>query len=667
MCGICGIINFNHSRNSIPLSKPIKKMAKRMERRGPDDEGFILFDSSKENDTGSLFFGDATSSKTKNLYKNRLEDHINNADSKIDVNIAFGHRRLKIIDLSPNAFQPMNDTSKRYSLIFNGEIYNYKEIREELVNKGYKFHSNSDSEVLLNSFIHWKEKCLSKFNGMFAFAIYDTVEKKIFIARDRIGIKPLFYTISNSNLIFASDIKTIIASGLYKPEVDEDGLWTNISLSISSGSNTLFKGVKPFPQGHYCYIDITSEILNKDLKFEQYWKIPTGQEDDSITEKRALETIDELLHQSIKYRLISDVEIGSFMSGGIDSSTVTAIAAKLNPGIKAFTLGFSDGIEDEVELAKSNAKRIDITHKIKRVSANDLIVDLNDMLLCFEEPYPSLAPGFILAKFAKQESAVRVILNGLGGDEQFAGYHFYNNYYNFEKYRKKTAPFLKYLPDFNNRKLKVIKTASQIGSIGEYYTYVRSMFKDFEAKQIFNKEKMSIKNSWDILKNTSQLYSNQNSNPLQFSSPLDELSYWDLFWYIGKHQVYRDDQFLMHFSIEGRFPLLDHNLIEYTAKIPWGLKIKNSTDKYLFKKYAEKFVPMDNIYSPKRGFNIPIGKLLDGTLKEFAKDNLTDLKKRDSFDPNYIDRIINDNIKNDKMWHLVMMEMWYKEFIDQTS
>ncbi len=642
MCGIAGIISFSGAKNQVSA---IKNMTDSMQNRGPDDEGFLLF-----NDGPTPYYGDKSAENSYNLNLNYLpKKHINLAKN-IKSTVVLGFKRLSIIDLSFEAHQPMCDTSQRYWIVFNGEIYNYPEIKKELQDLNHNFYSNSDTEVVLKAYIQWGEKALQKFNGMFAFAIFDINTKNIFIARDRIGIKPLYFFKNNNTFIFGSTIKSIIDSNLYKPEINWEGLWQNFTFSMAQRPNTCFLNIVGLEPGHFLNLNITSGKLIK----TKYWYIPTNTQDFSLTEKKAANFLEEALYKSIKYRLKADVEVGAFMSGGIDSTTISAIASKIQPDIKVFTLGFKNKYTDydEINQAKATAKINNLNHIIHYESPNTVLNNINTIVTGYEEPYHHLPANYVMSKAVAQHQ-VKVVLNGLGGDELFAGYHFYSK---LKKWLllKRFNKIVQALPQNINPRIDVAKKLVSYKNIAQYYTHFRSTFYDADNINLFKNHQY---NSLNTLEN---LYPNNN----KFTDNIEALSYYDLKSYIGNHQTRTVDQFTMNFSIEGRFPFLDHELIELAFKIPSKYKIKNGVQKYILKEVAKKYIAPSCFNMPKKGFGLPLEYWYKNELKEFISDNISDLKVRQIFNNQEIDKVLKtDNVR--KIWHLVMTEQWLQKFFDK--
>jgi asparagine synthase (glutamine-hydrolysing) len=601
--------------------------------RGPDDEGYVLIN---ENNAIPFHGNDSI---------NKQFTHIQTAKNK-KTKIGLGFRQLKIIDLSNNSHQPMTDASKNFWLVFNGEIYNYKEIRIELETLGYAFTSNSDTEVLLKAYIEWGQNCLEKLNGMFAFAVYNIAKKELFIARDRIGIKPLFIYKNKTHFIFGSTIKSIIDSDLYTPEISWEGLSQNFRYSISQRPFTCFENINALQAGHF----LTLNLNTQKVAIKQYWQIPVCTQDFSLSEKKSADLLEESLYKAIKYRLNSDVEVGCFMSGGIDSTTIAAIASKLHPGTKALTLGFK-GYEkyNEIQEAKDNARLNQMSHHISTVDAKNVLKNIELTTAAYEEPYHSLAANFEISKMAS-DNDVKVVLNGLGGDELFGGYDVYNKlpYWNF---LKKNKQLLRFIPNIH-KKITKGKQLSNYTSVEEYYAHYYSTYSDFEIGVLFDSKNTSTQN---VIPKT------YNTPSLTFTDDMEALSYYNLKSYIGNHQMRSTDAATMYHSIEGRFPMLDHNFIETSFKIPSKYKIKNGTQKHILREVAKKFIAPSSLQMSKKGLRLPLEHWINNELKEFVLDNIENLKKRNLFNSKEIDTIVKKN-STLKVWQLVSTEVWLNKF-----
>ena len=643
MCGIVGLI----SKTPLKLSNNLYSANQQMYRRGPDDEGYVFFDQNSiypayGKDTPLDFFIDELE-----YYPQYSIEQLSNHQFKVGL----GHRRLSIVDLTSHGHQPMSIMNQRYWIVFNGEIYNFREIKDELITYGYSFASNSDTEVILYSYLHWGRECLQKFNGMFAFAIYDQVTDEMFLARDRVGIKPLYYTIQNNVFIFASDIKTIIASELYHTELDEEGLYHNFSFSMTPRPKTMFKNIRALEQGHFM-------ILNcKELSFtiDEYWDIPTNRQNNNMKEEDAIELLEEELKKAIEYRLIADVNVGTFMSGGIDSTTISAMASQLHPGIKAFTLGFdkSFSLYDEIEEAKATAKMYDMEHIVSFLDADVILDNIENMVLAYEEPYFHLAANYAISEIVKNND-VKVVLNGLGGDELFSGYSFYGRMNQWKKLSKFSC--LEQLIPPCSSKLRTAKKLLSAKDIYQYYALSYSTLSDSEKSKLF-------KHCYHSIDQIAKRYKKESK---EFANDFEILNYLDIKSYIGNHHVHRTDQFTMHFSIEGRFPFLDHNLIEAAFTIPSKYKYNNGIPKYVLRKVAEKYIAPECLSMTKKGFGLPLEYWFNNQLKELVESSVTSLKKRDILNTRGIEKLMSKGTISQK-WHLVMFELWYQKFMEKRS
>jgi len=649
MCGIAGILSFN---NSVPFQN-IKIMTQAMRHRGPDDEGFAFFNS--KNHKYNIFGGVDT---PINVFKSSLSFTPNNqfgGNLPPDTILAFGHRRLSIIDLSPAGHQPMCTKDGRYWIVYNGEIYNFKEIRSEISKHGENFVSNTDTEVILKAYRLWGSECLKKFNGMWAFVIWDNKKKVLFCSRDRIGIKPFYYYLTNDFFLFASDIKTLIASNIYKPEPNWEGVYHAMSLQCAPRPMTCFKGVKALEQAHWMTID-----LRKSIQKERYWRIPVGEIDCNKTEDQWKDELEYTLRQAVKRRLVADVPVGTFMSGGIDSTTVSAIAATLHPGIKAFTLGHAkDAAElDELPQASATASMYDMEHIFEKSNSNEVLEHLDEIVNCYEEPFPSLGPIYFISSLVNKYNTT-VVLNGLGPDEMFCGYGRERWLQLWKKVSFLRKAFRSMLQKGNIGKLNRI-----LGSrdIIDYYINVFSPFTDQEKRSLFSDD---IAKGWDTYTLFKEVY---RLKQFDFSGDIEALTYLDILNYIGNHHVYRIDQFTMHFSLESRFPFLDHELIELSCKMPASIKVINGVGKSIMRHVAGKYIDSSCLSMTKKGFVMPMDQWMRTKIGPLIEDKLVALKTRGIFENAKLDILSTRfNKYNDfylKLWLPVSIELWLEAFFD---
>lgn len=653
MCGIAGIIGVNGT--TFEYSNAIAQMASAMKHRGPDDEGYLLINTHTKKQT--IAYGHDTKNISTIPKHYRPSKFISDTQAE-PYDIFLAHRRLSIIDLKATGHQPMISNCQRYSIIYNGEIYNYKLIAEELKKEGVQFTSTSDTEVILYAYMHWGVDCLQKFNGMFAFAIYDKEEQSFFFARDRMGIKPFYYTIQNGKFIFASDIKTIIASKVYKAEVNLEGLYHAMSYGAAPRPMTCFENVFALEQSHWMKLQVhTGKIIKK-----SYWSIPINQQQDSMTEQDASELLDSKLTSAVRLRLISDVPVGTFMSGGIDSTTISAIAAKNHPNIKAFTLGFT-GKEaeylNEIPEATATAQMYDMDHIIHRQKPEAILGEIDACVEAYEEPFFSLSPNLIISKLVANNNT-KVVLNGLGGDELFAGY---NSFKLGKKFSilKILLPFLKIASNFYPKYQRALDL-QHVKSVTDYHGALKNNMSSHEKNKLFISDTVK-----DIvsLEKIRELYLPKDA---QFSDFIEAMCYMYMMNYIGNHHVYRVDQFTMKYSIEGRLPFLDHNVVETAFKIPSKYKLVNNTGKYILRKVAEKHIHHSSLSMKKKGFDLPMDYWIRNTLSHFVKEKLQSLSQRDLFNRkeiNNISKAFNKNYCDDyTFWQLIGIELWLEKFID---
>jgi asparagine synthase (glutamine-hydrolysing) len=648
MCGIAGILNLTGERRT--FGRGIQGMARSMQRRGPDDEGFLVGFKSAE--TARSFSGAISDRRTSNQHP-----PIDKADG-LAADLFLAHRRLSIIDTSPKGHQPMVTHDGRYWIAFNGAIYNFAEIADELRRLGVVFVSQSDTEVLLYAYRQWGRDALDRLNGMFAFVIWDDVEKRLFCARDRIGIKPFYYTIQSGNFLFGSDIKSLIASGIYRPKVDLEGLYHAMSYGVAPRPMTAFKDVQALRQGHWLEIDCRGELTSA-----PYWQIPVGAQDQSMSKEDAVSLLQEKLGTAVKRRLLADVPVGTFMSGGIDSTTVSALAAGHQAGIKAFTLGYEelDAAFDEIPQARATAKWHPMEHIVRTIKATDALDHLSTMVRCYEEPYQTLAPNFLISQLAADQG-VKVVLNGLGGDELFAGYGRYDWLQRWRRLRR-LGPLTRLLPVLG-RRFRTHARLARWDSADRVHAELMSIQDGSTKQALFSDPAVA---GFNTVERLHELYV---PNDMVFSDDIEAMSYMDVVHYIGNHHVYRIDQFTMHFSLEGRLPFLDHELVEAAFRMPSAHKIRDGVRKWPLREVARGLIHPSCLEMRKKGFSLPMGRwLTDGPLADLGKKKLRQLRQRGVFDGDEVRRteleFESGGIDFRQLWQLIAVELWFEEFFDK--
>ena len=604
MCGICGIVNFDNAEVS---TLSIETMMNAMKHRGPDDEGIFITD-----------------------------------------NIGLGFVRLSILDLTPAGHQPMKSSDGNYVLIFNGEIYNYIELRNELKTKGYTFKSDSDSEVLLNAYIEWGEDALNKLNGMFAFVIYDKVKKEIFGARDRFGIKPFYYKKTENRLVFASDIPSILSISESRPKPNDKIIYDYLTYNRTNHTNeTFFEDVLKLSHGH-CIL-----IKNGLVTLKKWYDL-----NDKVRKLKPLSFNEKDFFQefskSINLQLRSDVEVGTCLSGGLDSSAITSIVLKNNTkALHSFSaiydLGDSGDETPFINIYSDTSLRMHFT----KPTADSLLQDIYNLHSAISEPIPNTSEyaEYKVMELAKKNCTV--ILNGQGADEMMAGYHYFYGYY-----------FKELLLSF--------KLVELVKEIYFYLSIHRSLF-GLKSFLFSMNPRLFTKLKRNYLKSDFKNRFSDKKNPIlddfYNAKTLQEFLI-KHFEYKFEHHLLWADKSGMHFSLETRFPFLDHNLVEKT--LASGITIKNGWTKHLLRESMNGILPEKiRLRVDKMGFETPEKKWFQTPeMKSFVKKVLsTDkFKGRNYFDNTKVDKVLNEyfnqNIYNPDIWKWLSLEIWFNLYID---
>lgn len=573
MCGFIGLLSSKKSFDPKRFSEAVNVM----QQRGPDDRGVCT-------------------------------ELVNN-----ETLVAMGHRRLSILDLSQRGKQPMVSPRTGSIIVYNGEVYNYKIIRRELESQGFAFHSDCDTEVILAAYDHWGLDCVKRFNGMFAIMIYDKPGQKLVITRDRIGIKPLYYFHNEESFGASSDLTSLVSLRKMKKDIDTEALKDYFAYGYYSRELTPLIGYKKLLPGHTLIYDIGKA----DIKTSQYWNImdyiiaPRLQMD----ENEIIDATAEIIEDSVSLRMISDVPLGVFLSGGIDSSLVAACANKVsNTKMKTFTVGFSEEDMDEAPYAKKIANHLGTEHYELYVSDVGLTEALNKVLEYHDEPMAdtSSIPTYLLSAMTKKY--VTVALSGDGGDELQYGY---------KRYR--TA----YMHNIIKNTPRIIRNAI-LGLTGMIPNRRIKGWPDMLSQK--NTETFySVQQRWRNPGPLGKISGNSvwHNNAISIGEMMG-INRWkeippiiDMLSYLPDDLLKKVDQASMAVSLEARVPLLDHRLIEYSCRIPLGIKYKEKQSKYVFKEILARYLPRDMFIRPKKGFGIPIGKWFRGSLKEWVKEELS--------------------------------------------
>ena len=615
MCGISGIFNLDNSQIKLDL---IEKINNVIEHRGPD-----------------------------------------NGSVKIFNNVALGHRRLSIIDLSSEANQPMATKNERYTIVFNGEVYNFPEIRKKLESRGIAFKTNSDTEVVLYSFQEFGKDCFAMFNGMFALAIFDLENNEIVLARDQFGIKPLYYFMTNEVFVFGSEMKTILAHPLCKTDINLQGLSEYMWYGNPLGNNTFYGNISELGAGELM-------VLNKNsFHIESYFKIEMVKPK-LITEGNAIKEIQVLLNESVKRHLISDVPVGVFLSGGIDSSAITAIASKYYNGrLKTFSVGFdfAEG-PNELGLAAKVAKKFNTEHEEIQISGNNIIDVIEALVDAHDEPFGDAAdiPLYLLTQ--KLKGKIKVVLQGDGGDEFFGGYSRYNTIQNAKKWSLLSflSPLIKASRVTNT---KLLRGQRFLNAISQNDPAVRNaLLLTMESKysdplRIFNVEYKNILKEKDPFKRYREVYNGFDK----------DVNYVQSLFYADTQIILKDtyfekvDKSTMANSIEVRVPFLDKELAEFMLSLPSDLKVKKGIQKYLLKKALDGIVPNEILYGKKTGFSVPYDFWLKTALADYFLQQISTSQAQMYLDKKEILRMFELN-KQDKgnfgflLWKTFIFAVW---------
>jgi asparagine synthase (glutamine-hydrolysing) len=626
MCGIAGIL-------SPDKRDVISKMTEVLYHRGPDENGYYHDDF-----------------------------------------ISLGQRRLSIIDLV-NGQQPISNERDSVQLVCNGEIYNSPELRERLIASGHAFKTATDVEVILHLYEEYGRQCVKHLRGMFAFALWDRDRRTLFLARDHMGQKPLFFYRGENLFAFASEVKGILASGLIEPELDLDGLWHYVSLRFIPDRSSLFKGIQKLPAG--CSLSLEDGRMT----IERYWslnfnnKLPNDEEE-------IVAGLNSLLLGTVKDHLLSDVRVGAFLSGGIDSSTVSAMMATLSgEPVPVFSIGVKEQGFNELPYARMVVDRYGLESH-ERVVQADLIHLIPSMIYYMDEPSDPFGVGvYLVAQVARE--AVKVVLGGDGGDENFAGYdRFVGNrlvdYYCLlpQWFRKMVMQkIVERIPESFGYK-SLAQKAAWINEMSFYNggdRYAQSMsflrFTQEAKQQLFTETAKRHIDDYDSLAKILTFFESEDVDHL-----IDRMLYTDLMTRMPDHLLVIVDRMTMAHSLENRSPLIDYKVVEYAASIPANLKLRGKNLKYILKKVAERYLPPELIHRKKVGFGFPLGIWMRTELKPFLKNLFAQSRFVDLgiFERGYIQRLLEEHISgkadhNFRLWILINLEIWHRLYFEKES
>jgi asparagine synthase (glutamine-hydrolysing) len=595
------------------------------------------------------------------------------------ISVGLGHQRLSIIDLSAAGKQPMSNEDGTLWVTFNGEIYNFKELRAELKTKGHIFRSDTDTEVLVHLYEEQGLEAVSQLNGMFSFAIWDGKENRLWAARDRLGIKPLVYYWDGNQFLFASEIKALLADGNIPKEIDFEALYLYLAFNYIPAPHTIFKGIRKLQPGHFLVVE------NGDLTISNYWDVPLENEPDQKgmppddQEKYVKNGLFELLDQAVQARMIADVPLGAFLSGGIDSSIIVALMSRhADRPVKTFSIGYKDNkIYDETAYAKEVASLHNTEHHEFKLSYRDMLQALPDIISSFDEPFAdsSAIPTYIVSRETRKH--VTVALSGDGGDELFAGYRSYLAENWFAKYMMLPG-FLRegllerivnVLPDSRDTKsLEYIRRLKKFikgtkGSFPERILSLREVFPTEIRKNILLECPNTKYLNDPALKWVKRLLSCHRGDSL------NSILYSDLKDSLPGDMLTKVDWMSMKNSLEVRVPFLDHRVVELAFKMPGSLKLHKGTTKYILKETFKDLLPPNIYRRPKAGFEVPISLWLKNELK-FLLDQYLDehrIKNQGIFDPKIVNQLVGQHLsgKTDTswmLWNLIVFQSWYDNY-----
>jgi asparagine synthase (glutamine-hydrolysing) len=624
VCGIAGFAGNNDRLSDDERTEVLERMCRVIRHRGPDDQG-----------------------------------------SLVAAGVALGMRRLSIIDLA-GGHQPISGEDGSVTVVFNGEIYNYREIQAELEKNGHTFRTSSDTETIVHSYEEYGAACVDRLRGMFAFALWDESKRRLFIARDRIGKKPLYYTLTRQGtLIFGSELKSLLQHPETEREIDKEALDTYLSFGYVPDPLSIFRGIFKLPPGHHL------TFADGRVHIEKYWDLLY----EVVAERREEDYLDELrslLDEAVRLRLVADVPLGAFLSGGIDSSTIVGLMSQhTSQPVKTFSIGFNEQGYDELKYARLTAERFHTDHH-EFIVTPEICHIVDELAWHLDEPFAdsSAIPTYAVSKLAREH--VKVVLSGDGGDELFAGY----TRYEIDRKRRGFAR----LPQVVRRGLmQPLSRNLPHGAWGRNYLHnialdplnryldSVSFFTTLNKLSLYSAGFRSQLNGKSNPAALFRVYSGRVSSP----DPLDTLLYIDSKTYLPGDILTKVDRMSMAVSLEARVPLLDHKLIEFVTRIPARLKIKGSVTKHIFKQAVRGLVPDEILDRPKQGFGLPIQKWINQELRSYIRDILFDSRtsERGYFNQDYITLLYNehDRARRDNtghLWTLFMLELWHRNFVD---
>jgi asparagine synthase (glutamine-hydrolysing) len=631
MCGITGFCDFTKKSTSTELSS----MMHVIEHRGPDAKGELV---------------------------HKLDNAV----------IGLGHRRLSILDLSSDAVQPM--TFENLDIVYNGEVYNFQEIKVELEALNHTFHSQSDTEVILKAYHTWGLKALDKFRGMFAIVIFDKNKEELMLIRDRAGVKPLYWYFKDGLFLFASELKSFHEHPSFQKVINRDVLAQYLQHGYVLQPYSIFENTNQLEAGYSLRLDLKTKVIEK----TRYWSVSDFYEKPKLilNDEEAIDKTEEVLKESFNYRMVSDVPVGTFLSGGYDSSLVTAlIQADRDEKINTFTIGFKEKGYDEAPHAQAVAKHLGTNHTEYYCTQKDALEVIPKLAEIYDEPFgdASAIPTVLVSQLARGK--VKVSLSADGGDEIFAGYSAYDRLTKIENTNKKTPQFLR-------------RTGSRVLSMlnPRYIPFTSNLY-NFEIRYQKLKKMLVAKNSVELLEQSYEHYGENELNRLLLEKPnkletgfntdvknipdsLSKMLMVDYKTYMSDDILTKVDRATMSQGLEGREPFLDFKIIEFAAQLPNEMKYRNGEKKWVLKEITHKYLPKKLMDRPKMGFSPPVTEWFRDELKTYFLHYLTHerLSQEGLFNPVEVIRLRDDylegkNVSVHRLWFILMFEMWYERWM----
>jgi len=646
MCGITGFLT-SSADSEFEMKVVVARMADQLVHRGPDDSG---------------------------VWVDR------------QAGVAFGHRRLSILDLSPDGHQPMHSESGRYVIVFNGEVYNFAELRSTLESMGHRFRGHSDTEVMLAAIEQWGiDEALPLFNGMFAFAVWDRKQRQLHLVRDRLGEKPLYYGWMGQTFLFGSELKALVAHPEFKDELNRDALALYLRYNCIPAPYSIYRGVKKLPPATKLTLALSN--MHSMPSPRSYWSaeevVRRGLEEPfDGSEKEAIAALDALLRDAVKMRMVADVPLGAFLSGGVDSSTTVALMQQQSQRpVKTFSMGFHDEAYNEAKYAAAVARHLGTDHTEFYVSAEEAMKVIPNLPKFYDEPFSdsSQIPTYLVSALARRY--VTVSLSGDGGDELFGGYKRYFMWGRIWNSVQWAPGFLREAAAWCLRRVGPQRWNSVLGpGLSRFFSArdtvspaekVEKLAQILSAKDSFSRYQVIV-SDWESCNSAVQggvappsMLHQRCRGGAEFRDFRVQMMFLDTVTYLPDDILVKLDRAAMAVSLEGRVPLLDHRVVEFAARLPLRMKLRNGAGKWILRRVLDRYVPRELIDRPKKGFSLPVAEWLRGSLREWAEDLLGEnrLRKDGYFHPGIVRKIWEGHVSGQRdfrhhIWALLMFQAW---------